>query len=150
MTTPREWDLPPALTHISLDRDELAVLDWHLCGHYLCNVSRGSDIGEVIQTWDEFRRRVWEGILALSVQKDPGIPLSSTSNVPTYRLPMDESAAKYLFNWLPPTFMWGTGRDCGFTLKVRLYRFLTGQEEAINDYQDAAEGGTKDTPIPDA
>lgn len=134
-----EWDLPELPTHVSLDCDELLVIDWFLAAHYLANVSRGAEIGEVIQSWHGFRMDVWQGIRM------------SEAIGQTYRLAIDEGTAKYLFNWLPPTFLWGTGRDCGFSLKVKLHRFLGGEpEEVVSDHEDATESSPKDTSGPDA
>lgn len=142
----REWGLPKVLTHIRLDREELLVLDWHLSGHYLCNCARGLDIGEIIGTWHEFRAAVWDGIRALSDPKNPGIllPPAVGKGTPQYDLAMDESTAKYFFNWLPTTFMWGTGRDCGYTLKVKMHCFLRGEEEIESDNPNTTESDPKD------
>ena len=134
-----DWRLPEAKS-IRLDRDELLLIDFHLSGHYLCNVGRGLEIGEIIGTWHDFRIAVWDGIKHLETIK-PSVHEE-------HRLSIDEGTAKYLFNWLPPTFMWGTGRDCGFSLKVKLHNFLIGAEEVPLDNQDATESGPKDPPIP--
>lgn len=127
-----DWRVPALSTHINLDRDELLCLDWHLSGHYL--VGRGEDIGYIIDRWHDFRVLIWTGIKTLGSL--PG----------DYPLLLEEGAAKYLFNWLPPTFMWGTGRDCGFTLKMKLRGFLTGEEVALDD-KNTAESGPKDPPF---
>mgnify|MGYP001576955179 FL=1 len=137
----REWQLPQTPAYLRLDRDELLVLDWHLSGHYLCNVGRGPDLGEIIHTWGDFLLKVWEGV-AWYTENHAGRP---------YNLPMDESQAKYFFHWLPTTFVWGTGKDCGFSLKFKLYRFLTGQgEEDANDNQDDAQSSPKNETVTDA
>ena len=131
-----EWELPQGRTHIPLDRDELLVLDWHLSGHYLCNVGHGPDIDEVIKSWHELRTAVWNGILEVAGPGNAGASPPNAGHILWHRLPMDEGTAKYLFNWLPPTFMWGTGRDCGFTLKIKLHNFLAGEEEEEITYDN--------------
>ena len=132
-----DWRVPTLPTHINLDRDELLCLDWHLSGHYLTGhylSGISQDIREIINTWHDFRVLIWTGIKTLG-------------NLPgDYPLAMDESTARYLFNWLPPTFMWGTGRDCGFSLKMKLRGFLIGEEVALDD-KNAAESGPKDPPF---
>ena len=149
MTDP--WGLPSVPTHILLDRDELLALDWHLCGHYLCNVGQGLDIREIIAVWGGFRETVWAGIEALSTPTNIGVPLPPTmGSIPEYRLSMDEATAKYLFNWFPPTFMWGTGRDCGFTLKVKLRRFLAGEGDMSHDDPNTTEGSAKNQAVADS
>lgn len=129
----KEWQLPD-WAGVELDCQELKVLDWFLSGHYLCNVSRGSDISDIVERWNDFRMDVWKGIRSLekmaSVRK-------------TYKLEMNDGTAKYLFNWLPTTFAWGTGRDCGFSLKTKLHRFLAKEvDEEKDDDKDKASSDT--------
>ena len=133
-----DWTLPQA--GVMLNREELMALDWHLCGHYL--VGRGTDIGEVIEQWHEFRERIWGGVLALSEPKDAGLPLNGDTGLETL-LALDDGDAKYLFNALPTTFMWGTGRDVGYTLKVKLYRFVAGVPEPVFEERKEETDGDK-------
>ena len=45
---------------------------------------------------------------------------------------MDEFTARVLLALVPTTFRWGTGSDCGFALKLKLYHFLIGERESDN------------------
>ena len=133
-----EWDVLLPRTTIRLDREELLVIDVHLCAHYLANVSRGADIGEIIATWGEFRKQIWQAIDKLDVPE-------TDKDLPVLPVSMDESTAKYLFNWLPPSFMFGTGRDCGYSLKIKLNRWLHGEPE-IREVKDANQDGAESSP----
>jgi len=106
----RDWALPPKPT-IKVNRDELLLLDWTTgsASHLIPN----ADLDELAK-WHEFRMSVWTAIDSLSAES------------PEADFPLSEADAKILMAVVPTTFRWGTGEDCGYSLKMKLSKFLQG------------------------
>ena len=59
---------------------------------------------------------------------------------------MDESTARILLAIVPTTFRWGTGPDCGYSLKTKLYLYLIGeQNEERQSSQDQTSSNSQDS-----
>lgn len=121
MTTLDAWDnLLGAPEEIRLNRDELMLLDWVLCTASSLMVPITDDL---VDPWHEFRLRIWE-------------------TMPEGLFSIEARDAKVLLTAVPTTFSWGTGEDCGFSLKTKLSQWLLGTysdpgEE--NDHENASE-----------
>ena len=126
----KEWALP-AEPGIRLDQGELLLLDWVLCG--ASRLIPDADLDYLLEKWHEFRLDVWRGIGQL---KAP--------DVNEVELALTDPEAKVLLAVVPTTFRWGTGPDCGYTLKTKLAKFLLGDSE--NDYENETQNASADTP----
>ena len=57
----------------------------------------------------------------------------------------EEFLVRTLLALVPTTFRWGTGADCGYELKLKLYRFLSNDGDIVNDdTQNQANSDPKD------
>tara|TARA_R100000306_G_C4356515_1_gene133013 strand:- start:343 stop:849 length:507 start_codon:yes stop_codon:yes gene_type:complete len=147
-------------TGIPLCWDELVVLDWYTSGHYLVPICVEF---EHVLSWHEVRVRIWNAIEALSNEDgSPHTWLSDPRNAssykayPTFNLYLTADEATYFFNWLPPSHIWATGRDVGFSLKSKLHKYLTHSHiDAIvepvvggksNDNSDEAQDNPTNSP----
>ena len=81
----------------------------------------------LVTNWAFFRFDVWKGISTLHRQVK-GVP-AEINRVLTQELTIDEFTARALLAVTPTTFRWGTGVDCGYELKLKLYRFLSKEVE---------------------
>ena len=120
-----EWSLPSTggrkTTHVlSLDRDEFLLVDWLICG-----ASRLLPDGslEELRKWDDIRFNVWRALRFADTcsTADPPKVIPATQSL-TIRPP----DAAILFALAPTTFRWGTGPDCGYSLKAKLSAYLEG------------------------
>ena len=121
----------PAEPGIKLDQGELLLLDWVLCG-----ASRSipnADLGYLLEKWHEFRLDIWRGIGQLKAPDANEVRLAFT-----------DLEARALLAVVPTTFRWGTGPDCGYTLKTKLAKFLLGDIQ--NDYQTKTHNASADKP----
>jgi hypothetical protein len=103
---------------LQLNKDELLLIDWVLCVY---SHTIQADIEEVVEAWHLLRKKVWESIEGFH-------SVLTTSPVPTVSFDVDDVEAKWLLGMLPTTFRWGTGPDCGYSLKRKLACFLLGRE----------------------
>lgn len=99
--------------------------------------------------WSSVRRLVWCGIDemdgALRRREEAVKKLPSGSKkpgVPLWRLELTPSEAEILLMLIPPTMQLGSDEDSGFSLKLKLSRYLEGKEEADADDTDKAQGET--------
>ena len=120
-----EWKLPTSggrgsARILQLDRDEFLLVDWLICGAARllpdCSI-------EELRLWDEVRCSVWRALRFADT--------CSTADPPkvipaTQALPMKGADAAILFALAPTTFRWGTGPDCGYSLKSKLSAYLEG------------------------
>lgn len=111
----QEWEVPGG-TVLRLTADELSLIDWLLCMYSHTFIG---DIDDYMKCHD-LRMDVWE---CLDLLWDAAL---SRSKEGTVIMPMTESWAKVLLSLAPTTHRWGTGFDCGFSLKRKLFRYLKG------------------------
>ena len=117
MTTNPLWkqqmeETLPSEPGIKVNRDELLVLDWVICSasHLIPNV----DLDYLVMNWHEFRLSIWAAI-------HRSIPPPAEED-----FPLTDTDARVLMAVVPTTFRWGTGADCGYSLKMKLSEFLQG------------------------
>ena len=118
------WELPP-LENIPLTEEEFLLLDWVICSG--SGLIPSATLEDLMTNWSVFRHDVWKGISAFGRQKK-GVPAEINRTI-TELLSIDEFTAKTLLAIIPTTFRWGTGADCGYELKLKLYKFLSKEVE---------------------
>lgn len=138
-----EWDLPPdgSQDRISLNRHELLLLDYTLCPLPRWLPDDQADV------WKDFRLSVWAGLDTWSNRPNT---ISDTST--NHALAITKAEATVLLYLLPTTHRWGTGDDCGFSLKLKLSQFLRGvyhdnQVGSSNPSESPAPAETSPGPI---
>ena len=99
---------------MNIPHDELLVLDWVLSGQ---GAHADLAIMENLMRWRDLRERVWRGIISAQLDSGPAL------------MDFTETEAEELLAIVPTTFRWGTGEDCGFSLKQRLAESLWGRSE---------------------
>jgi len=115
----QDWALPQ-IESINANNEELLLLDWILCS--ASGLIPGATLDDLMERWTDLRMDVWKCIIEIRNDPDRNQHIDG-GNVP---LLMDEFTAKVLLAVVPTTFRWGTGSDCGHSLKLKLYNFLTG------------------------
>jgi hypothetical protein len=118
------WELP-VLESITVTEEELLLLDWVMCSG--SGLIPNAPLEDLVTNWAFFRFDVWKGISDLHRQVK-GVP-TEINGVLTQELTIDEFTARALLAVTPTTFRWGTGVDCGYALKLKLYRFLSKEVE---------------------
>jgi hypothetical protein len=108
-----DWGLLGPGPVMSLSAHELLLIDWIICP--ASGLIPGAEPEQLVKGWEGIRNAVWQVLSGADLSKDARYPL-----------PMNELDAQFLFGVAPSTFRWGTGPDCGFSLKRRLYLFLKG------------------------
>ena len=140
------WKLP-SLDNIPLTEEEFLLLDWVMCSG--SGLIPSATLEELVTNWSAFRYDVWKGISALTKQRK-GVPTEINRTI-TESLTIDEFTVRTLLAIIPTTFRWGTGADCGYELKLKLYRFLANegeiaddnpQDQTISNPQDESTGTT--------
>ena len=106
---------PPKSLCLDLAWQELLLLDYLLV---FPTPAASLDI-ESHMRWHDVRMRIWAGVAALE-----SLPVHHETD--TYRLPLEDGEARALLALVPPTMKFGTGADVGFSCKLKLYRFLSG------------------------
>ena len=124
-TNPDDWGLPPIVAPVVplvLTQGELLLVDWIICGasHLLLD----TDLGDLVAKWEPLRLRCWQAI---------------GTNLASCPLEMDTSEAHVVLAICPTTFRWGVGDDVGFSLKLKLAKYLA-PEMFPHDDKDAAQG----------
>jgi len=114
----QDWQLPP-VESINLTKEEFLLLDWVMGS--ASGLIIGATLEDLMERWAPLRFDVWKSIYDLEISR--GI---STA---VYSLSMDDFTARVLLAVVPTTFRWGTGTDCGFSMKIKLYRFLIGERD---------------------
>ena len=132
-----DWFLPP-VESINLTEEEFLLLDW--CMGSASGLIPGATLDDLMERWASLRFDVWKSIHTL-IADAPGGAVNSTSVLP---LLMDEFTARVLLAVIQTTFRWGTGADCGFSLKLKLYRFLIGERDAEHTDTDETDSSTTD------
>jgi hypothetical protein len=109
-------DLDWALPELKLNTQELLLLDWVLCP--ASGLIPGAEVETLVKGWESTRNQVWALLSKLPPDGGEGGEYRPFS--------LRELDAKFLLGVVPTTFRWGTGADCGFSLKRRLYLFIQG------------------------
>ena len=139
------WGLP-SLDSIPVTEEEFLLLDWVMCSG--SGLIPGATLEDLVTNWSSFRYDVWKGISILNKQKK-GVPAQLT--VVTELLAIDEFIARTLLAIIPTTFRWGTGADCGYDLKLKLYRFLSKEVELdASSAENQTDSNPKDEPTSSA
>ena len=110
---------------IPLTEEELLLLDWILCSG--SGLIPSATLEDLMTNWSSVRYDIWKSISALHRQKK-GVP-TEINRALTELFEIDEFTARTLLALTPTTFRWGTGADCGYELKLKLYRFLSKEVE---------------------
>ena len=136
------WNIP-TLESIDVTEDELLLLDWIMFSG--SQLIPNAPLEDLVTNWSSFRYDVWRGISAFNRRKgikpiDPTEPI-----IIVERLEIDEFLARTLLALVPTTFRWGTGIDCGYELKIKLYRFLANEVEDAKSESDT-ENNTENKP----
>lgn len=113
---------------ISLNVEEILLIDWTICG--ASRIIPNMEVVPLVVDWHPLRMTLWDAVSLLGNDSKKEI-----------KLPVEESEARTLLALAPTTFRWGTGPDCGFSLKQKLSRFLQGE---TND--EESKGATGDQP----
>ena len=135
------WELP-LLESISLTEEELLLLDWVMCSGSA--LIPNASLEDLVTNWSSFRYDVWKCIHTINRQKK-GVSTQLTGA--TEVLAVDEFTARTLLAIIPTTFRWGTGADCGYDLKLKLYRFLSKEDELdASNTENQTGSNPKDEP----
>ena len=134
MVLDNDWGIP-ALESIKLTEEELLLLDWFMCSG--SQLIPNASLEDLVTNWSSFRADGWKGISTIN-RYNKNHPITES-------LPIDEFLARTLLAVVPTTFRWGTGADCGYELKLKLYRFLANDGDIVNDdTQNQANSDPKD------
>ena len=134
MVLDNDWGIP-AVESIKLTEEELLLLDWVICSG--SQLIPNASLEDLVTNWSSFRTDIWKGISSINrYNKNLAV---------TESLPIDEFLVRTLLALVPTTFRWGTGADCGYELKLKLYRFLSNDGDIVNDdTQNQANSDPKD------
>jgi hypothetical protein len=136
------WNIP-ILEAIEVTEDELLLLDWIMFSG--SQLIPNAPLEDLVTNWSSFRYDVWKGISAFNRRKkvkpvDPTEPIITVE-----QLEIDEFLVRTLLALVPTTFRWGTGIDCGYELKLKLYRFLANEVENAES-ESNTESNTENKP----
>ena len=136
------WNIP-ILESIEVTEDELLLLDWIMFSG--SQLIPNAPLEDLVTKWSSFRYDVWKSISAFNRRKkvkpvDPTEPIITVE-----QLEIDEFLARTLLALVPTTFRWGTGIDCGYELKLKLYRFLANEVENAES-ESNTESNTENKP----
>ena len=135
-----DWQLP-LVEFIKVNEEELLRLDWTIGSP--SGYIPGATLDELMSNWSSLRVDVCQHIYEIK-------KLPTSSSGPSgilCSLSMDDFMARVLLAIVPTTFRWGTGPDCGYSIKMKLCRFLLGERD--DDDKDKADSNPSDKP-PDA
>ena len=112
--------LPAYRAGPSLTRDEALLLDW------LLTYPMPAAVVELDWhlKWEALRLDLWSQL---------------ATEAKFIKAEMSEREAAMFLAITPTTFRWGNGSDCGYSLKIKLARFIQGKEEEPDaDNQDTS------------
>ena len=133
----QDWQLP-LVEFIKVNEEELLLLDWVIGS--ASGLIPGATLDELMSNWSALRFDVWQHIYELKK-----LPVSSSGPSGVLcSLSMDDFTARILLAVVPTTFRWGTGPDCGYSIKMKLCRFLLGERD--DDDKDQANSDTPNQP----
>ncbi|NIR13698.1 MAG: hypothetical protein GWN86_07010 [Desulfobacterales bacterium] len=115
--------------------DELLLIDWALCSSSGC--IPGASLQE-LQEWRPFRESLWEVII------DADFPGPNNVNPKPNPFDVGPVNASILLPIIPTSFRWGTGPDCGFTLKIKLAKVIFGRDPNANKNQASSNPAPPD------
>ena len=116
----QDWQLP-LIESIKVNDEELLLLDWVIGS--ASGLIPGATLDELMANWSALRLDVWQHIYELKKLSSGSPPGAGCS------LGMDDFTARVLLAIVPTTFRWGTGPDCGYSIKMKLCRFLLGERD---------------------
>jgi len=134
----QDWQLP-LVEFIKVNEEELLLLDWVVGS--ASGLIPGATLDELMSNWSSLRFDVWQRINEL--KQLPSVSSGPSGSVCS--LNMDEFMARILLAVVPTTFRWGTGSDCGYSIKMKLCRFLLGEKDD-DDQAQADSNATNQTP----
>ena len=134
----QDWQLPP-VEFIKVNDEELLLLDWVIGS--ASGLIPMATLDELMSNWSSLRLDVWQHIYELK-KLSSGSPPGAVCS-----LSMDDFTARILLAIVPTTFRWGTGPDCGYSIKMKLCRFLLGERD--DDDKAQADSNPSDQ-APDA
>jgi len=135
------WELP-SVDSLPLTEEELLLLDWVMCSGSV--LIPNASLEDLVTNWSSFRSDVWKCLSVINRQKKR-IPVQLTTELEP--LAIDEFIARTLLAIVPTTFRWGTGADCGYDLKLKLYRFLSKEVELdASSTENQTGSSSKDEP----
>jgi hypothetical protein len=103
-----QWSLPPDdQPTLVLSRGELLLVDWIICGASRLLLDQSLDA--LTSDWKSERLAIWAA-------------LAHESESFVYQL--DRTPAFILLAACPTTFRWGVGDDVGYSLKMKLAKYL--------------------------
>ena len=134
----QDWQLP-LVESIKVNDEELLLLDWVIGS--ASGLIPGATLEDLMANWSSLRLDVWQHIYELKK-----LPTSSSGSPPgaLCSLSMDDFTARVLLAVVPTTFRWGTGPDCGYSIKIKLCRFLLGERD--DDDKDQTDSDTPNQP----
>lgn len=112
MAEQSDWVLPGP-EGVMVDQGELLLLDWCLCAP--SRILPGLNDLDDVMKWKDMRYDIWDALRRMAVK-----------NLKETNLPIQKHEAATLMGIVPTTFRWGTGPDCGYTLKTKLARYAYG------------------------
>ena len=117
-------EMPDRSTGVRVSQDELLLLDW-----VLSYPERQAAVSlDWHMKWAELRLDIW-GALAVAEKEKQNA---------SAELAVSEGDAKVLLAIIPTTFRWaGSGDDCGYSLKMKIARYLLGEPDD-EEVQDAS------------
>lgn len=121
------WKLPAESRALILTVDELLLVDWVICP--MSQMIPGLDLRGSLD-WHTLRLKVWALLSKLDPDEKPA-SVQEPEPQPGHVLALSEPDAESLLAVIPTTFRWSPalGRsetpDCGFSLKSKMYQFLT-------------------------
>jgi hypothetical protein len=130
--TPDPWILPPVKPALDLTEGELLLADWIICG--ASRLITEADTTFLVSAWEGVRLALWQAIDVAPTER-------------AHSITINRFQVQALFAICPTTFRWGMGDDVGFSLKMKLARFLA--PEMFHDHEDKTLGDAANaTPDP--
>ena len=141
MALDKLWGLRSETLLLSID--ELLLLDW-----VMCSASRlipDATLGDLVVAWGGLRLELWHCLSKVDLEQHDGEARAKAQHT----IDLSESDAKTLLALIPTTFRWGTGLDCGYSLKMKLYRFLTNDYPVGKGEDDVSTSSASENKAPD-
>lgn len=136
-----EWDWAAQRRPLQFSVNELLLMDWAICAY--SRMIPDASLTDLVISWGSLRQQVWSHLSKVNVN----VMSNESKGQPDYTFEMSEGDAKALFAVLPTTHRWGNaGEDCGFSLKSKLYQFITNDYPVVEVRDNAATSAdeTKD------
>lgn len=136
-----EWELPgesQLASGLHFDLDELLLLDWILTP---CSNIYPQATLDTAMAWQTLRLSLWD---CIAIWDRTPRPVDLTMGIPKPIPPLGITLAEaaILLTICPVEFRWGSGENCGSSLKLKLRAYLRGEPEEDTD----AHNGTATSP----